>query len=900
MNRKPLDRAPSGDEDRAGSVETVAEGPSTKLEKTFDPSHFEERWYRTWEEEGRFQPVGPAGSPRFVMVIPPPNVTGRLHIGHAFGRTLEDILARWKRMLGYRVLWVPGTDHAGIATQMVIEKELAREGIDRRDLGREKFVARVWEWKREAKDTIQSQIRRLGCSLDWTRERFTLDPDLSAAVRHAFVRLYGEKLIYRGRYVVNWCPRCETAVSDLEVVDRKTQGSLYRIRYDVPGVPSGAVVATTRPETMLGDTALAIHPDDPRTAKFRGKKAVLPIIGRELPVIEDPILVDRQFGTGIVKVTPAHDPNDFASGQRHALPEVVVIGPDGKMTAEAGKYAGLDRFEARNEIIKRLQAENRLVGIDPHEYSPGHCQRCDTIVEPYLSTQWFVKVAPLAERAIRSVAAGEVRFVPELWTKTYFEWMGNIHDWCISRQLWWGHRIPAFTCVNGHVTVADSDPVACETCGSPELEQDPDVLDTWFSSQLWPFSVFGWPKLTQDLKDFYPTDVLVTGYDILFFWVARMIMAGLHFTEKAPFSTVYLHGLVRLSGEKMSKTRGNVVDPLGAIAEFGADALRFTYASSATSGTTVTLERERLSGSRNFATKLWNAARFTLSQLEGKPRAEILPGRNLSLPDRWILSRLSATAHDVNRNLAEFRFDEASQGLYGFLWHELCDGYLEMVKPVLSGREGDDGAREVSRGVLERCLADSLALLHPFMPFLTEEIWEKLTGRPGTLIVSPYPVGDTAFRDAEAETAVERMRALVTRVRNFRGERRVSPTEPVVLSVDPGSAGEVEEIRTLEPLLRHLARLADLRFGPASDGGERDVVAGIPVALSLPAIAAAGNREQTARTLSQLDGEIGDLSAKLQNAAFLGRAPAAIVEKARRRLLELEQRRAVLGGSTSQ
>jgi valyl-tRNA synthetase len=902
MNRDPLDsRSASGDEGRAGSVETVAEGTSTKLEKTFDPSHFEERWYRTWEKEGRFQPVGPPGSPRFVMVIPPPNVTGRLHIGHAFGRTLEDILARWKRMLGYRVLWVPGTDHAGIATQMVIEKELAREGIDRRDLGREKFVARVWAWKRDAKDTIQSQIRRLGCSLDWTRERFTLDEDLSAAVRHAFVRLYHEGLIYRGRYVVNWCPRCETAVSDLEVVHRELDGSLYRIRYDVAGVPSGAVVATTRPETMLGDTALAIHPEDPRTAKLRGKTATLPIVGRELPVIEDPILVDREFGTGIVKVTPAHDANDFAVGKRHGLPEVVVIGPNGRMTAEAGQYAGLDRFEARQEIVKKLQAENRLVGVDPHRHSLGHCQRCDTVIEPYLSTQWFVKIAPLAEPAIRSVEAGEIRFVPELWTKTYFEWMRNIHDWCISRQLWWGHRIPAFTCVNGHVTVADSDPVACETCGSAELEQDPDVLDTWFSSQLWPFSVFGWPKETEDLKDFYPTDVLVTGYDILFFWVARMIMAGIHFTGRAPFSTVNLHGLVRLAGEKMSKTRGNVVDPLVAIEEFGADALRFTYASSATSGTTVTLDRERLSGSRNFATKLWNAARFTLSQLDGKPRAEIIPGRNLSLPDRWILSRLSATAADVNRYLGEFRYDEASQALYGFLWHELCDGYLEMVKPVLSNRGGDDRAREIARGVLERCLADSLALAHPFMPFLTEEIWEKLTGRPGTLIVSPYPAGDPAWRDPAAENAVERMRALVTRVRNFRGERRVSPTEPVLLSVDSRSAGEVEkEIRVLEPLLRHLARLADLRFGPAAEGAERDVVSGLSVALSLPAVEAGANREQIARTLSQLDGEIGDLAAKLQNPAFLEKAPAPVVEKVRRRLVELEQRRAALGSPAPQ
>ena len=882
-----------------GPVETGLEEPSKRLEKTFDPAHFEDRWYRTWEEEGRFQPVGPPGSPRFVMVIPPPNVTGRLHIGHAFGRTLEDVLARWKRMLGYRVLWVPGTDHAGIATQMVIEKELAKEGIDRRQLGREKFVERVWAWKREAKDTIQSQIRRLGCSLDWTRERFTLDPDLSRAVRHAFVQLYREELIYRGRYVVNWCPRCGTAVSDLEVVHKETDGLLYRIRYDVSGVPSGAVVATTRPETMLGDTALAIHPDDPRTAKFRGKVAILPIVGRELPIIEDPILVDKEFGTGIVKVTPAHDANDFASARRHRLPEIVVIGSDGKMTAEAGEYEGLDRFEARQEIVKRLASENRLLGTDAHRFSLGHCQRCDTVIEPYLSTQWFVKVGPLAEPAIRAVETGEVRFVPEMWTKTYFEWMRNIHDWCISRQLWWGHRIPAFTCANGHVNVTEEDPAACETCGSPDLEQDPDVLDTWFSSQLWPFSVFGWPKKTPDLEEFYPTDVLVTGYDILFFWVARMIMAGIHFTGSVPFATVNLHGLVRLAGEKMSKTRGNVVDPLVAIEEFGADALRFTYASSATSGPTVTLDRERLAGSRSFATKLWNAARFTLSQLEGKPRAETLLGRALSLPDRWILSRLSATAADVNRHLGEFRFDEAAQALYGFLWHELCDGYLEMVKPVLSGREGDDDAQEIARAVLERCLADSVALAHPFMPFLTEEIWEKLTGRPGTLIVSPYPEGDPGARDPVAERAVERLRALVTRVRNFRGERRVAPTEPVALSVE-ASPAETGEIRSLEPLLRHLARLSEIRFGPAGDGARRDVVSGVAVGLALPAGTAPTDREGVARRLSQVDQEIGELSAKLQNPAFLERAPAEIVEKTRRRLRELEERRAALGTAASE
>jgi valyl-tRNA synthetase len=885
---------------RSRSQADSGENPR-RLPKTFEPSRFEGTWYELWEREGRFQPAGPANSPRFVMVIPPPNVTGKLHIGHAYGRTIEDILARWMRMRGYRVLWVPGTDHAGIATQMVMERQLARQGIDRRELGREKFIERIWAWKREAKDTIQSQLKKLGCSLDWSRERFTLDPDLSRAVRHAFVRLYREGLIYRGRYVVNWCPRCGTAVSDLEVVHRDVEGTLYRIRYDVPGVPSGAVVATTRPETMLGDTALAIHPQDPRTAKLRGKTGILPIVGRELPVIEDGILVDREFGTGIVKVTPAHDPNDFAAGGRHGLPAVVVIGPDGKMTAEAGDYAGLDRFEARKQVLARLTAENRLVGSEPHKMALGTCQRCETVIEPYLSTQWFVKVAPLAEPAIAAVEHGDVRFAPPGWTKTYYEWMRNIHDWCISRQLWWGHRIPAFTCANGHLTVSETDPKACETCGSEKLEQDPDVLDTWFSSQLWPFSVFGWPEETGDFRQFYPTDTLVTAYDILFFWVARMIMAGLHFTGRAPFSVVHIHGLIRLGGEKMSKTRGNVIDPLEAIAEFGADAVRFTLAAAAGSGPTVSIERGRMAGSRAFATKLWNAARFTLGQIEEKALPASLQGRPKSLPDRWILSRLSAAAEAVNRNLEGFRFDEAAQTIYSFLWHELCDGYLEMVKPQLSASarataDGDEAARETARAVLGRCLSDSLALLHPFMPFVTEEIWEKLTGRPGTLIVSPYPRGDESFRDEAAERVVEAMRALVTRVRNFRIERGFSPTEPVRLAVDPASPdpGLVGELEPLAPLLKHLARLSELSFGPPASEMVRDVTAGLSIGLSVGERAVATDAGRLSRALALLDGEITELSAKLQNSSFLDKAPPAVVEKTRRRLVELEERRAAL------
>jgi valyl-tRNA synthetase len=590
---------------------------------------------------------------------------------------------------------------------------------------------------------------------------------------------------------------------------------------------------------------------------------------------------------------------DYEIGQRHNLEIVNGMNEDGSMHVPGLPYDGMPALEARKRIVEELKAQGLLVKEEPYTHEVGHCDRCHAVIEPLISEQWWLSMAEMRDRSVEASQAGQVRWHPERYERTYLDWLRGLRDWNIGRQLWLGHRVPVYYCANGHTTVSVDTPEKCEECGNAELTQDPDVLDTWFSSQLWPFSVFGWPKMTQDLRDFYPTDVLVTGYDILFFWVARMIMAGLHFMGRKPFSVVPLHGLVRLAGEKMSKTRGNVIDPLVAIAEFGADALRFTYASSATSGTTVTLERERLSGSRNFATKLWNAARFTLAQLDGKPRAEVRPGLAFSPPDRWILSRLSATAADVDRYLNEFRFDEASQALYAFLWHELCDGYLEMVKPVLSGRDGDDGAREIARGVLERCLADSLALLHPFMPFLTEEIWEKLTGRPGTLIVSPYPSGDPAFRDPAAEAAVERMRALVTRVRNFRGERRVSPTEPVVLSVEARSEDEAREIRDLEPLLRHLARLADLRFGPAAEGEARDVVSGVAVGLALPSATAAGNREQSARTLAQLDGEIAELSAKLQNPAFLERAPEPVVAKVRRRLLELEQRRAALGSALS-
>jgi valyl-tRNA synthetase len=879
------------------SLAGVPEGEGgLRLEKRFDPASIERRWYARWEQDGRFAPQGKPGSARFSIVIPPPNVTGKLHIGHALDLTLQDILVRWKRMRGFRTVWVPGTDHAGIATQMVVERELARKGIDRRAIGREAFVEKVWAWKHDSKDSITSQLRRLGCSVDWSRERFTLDPGLSRAVRKVFVELYRDGLIYRGHYVVNWCPRCETAVSDLEVKHSDSPGRLYLIRYDTPGDPRGAVVATTRPETMLGDTALAIHPGNPKTAYLAGQRAILPIVGRELPVIEDDF-VDVAFGTGVVKVTPAHDANDFAAGQRHGLPEVLVIGPDGRMTEAAGEFAGMDRFEARKAIVARLENEKRLVEVREHVHAVGRCQRCDTVIEPYLSTQWFVKIAPLAQPALEALEAGKVAIIPDTWTRGFLEWMRNIHDWCISRQLWWGHRIPAYYCRNGHVTVSEETPDACATCADKNLQQDPDVLDTWFSSQLWPFSVFGWPDKTADLEAFYPTDVLVTGYDILFFWVARMLMAGLRFTKTAPFSVVHLHGLVRdEKGQKMSKSRGNTIDPLEAIDEYGADALRFTLAILDAPGRDIPLARNRMAGYRNFATKIWNATRFALSQSDGSAAVAELGRESRTLPDRWILARAAETAREVNEELEGFRFDGAAQKLYAFVWHDLCDWYLEIVKPVLAGKTGTEAERGISRAVLLSVLRDAVAMLHPFMPFLTEEIWEKLTGNAGTLIVSPFPLGDRVSADAEAVGILELFCALVTRVRNFRTERSAAPTESVELWIDPAD-DRVAGLQQLAASLTSLARLSDLRVEKPPEDAFRDAIAGVDIGLRFAEVGGEEGGARVERQLAELNTEIETLGARLQNGEFLNRAPAAVVEKTRLRLVELEKRRSALGGS---
>lgn len=866
------------------------------LPKTFDPSSFEERQSRRWEEAGSFLPGGRPGDPKFSVVIAPPNVTGKIHIGHALENSLVDAMVRWKRMQGFRTVWVPGTDHAGIATQMVVERALAREGVDRKAIGRDAFVEKVWAWKRESKDSIRHQLERLGCSLDWSRERFTLDEGLSRAVRKVFVDLHRDGLVYRGRYVVNWCPRCGTAVSDLEVNHVETPGKLYFIKYDVEGDDVGAIVATTRPETLLGDTALAIAPNDPRTRRLVGKTATLPILGRRLPVVEDDF-VDREFGSGIVKVTPAHDPNDFAAANRHGLPAVVVIGPDGRMTAEAGPFAGLDRFEARARVLERLWSEQRIVDAQEHVHAVGHCQRCDTVIEPYLSSQWFVRVAPLAGPAVAAVEKGEIRFVPEHWTKTYFEWMRNIHDWCVSRQLWWGHRIPAYYCARDHVTVAEEPPAACGTCGLPDLVQDPDVLDTWFSSQLWPFSVFGWPEATDDLREFYPTDVLVSGFDILFFWDARMIMAGLRLTGAPPFSILHLHGLVRdEKGEKMSKTRGNVIDPLDVIAEFGADAVRFTLLSLASPGRDLPLARSRMAGSRAFMTKVWNATRFVLAQTEATPA----PGRGdpaepLSLLDRAILSRLHETIEAVDRQLGEFRFDLAAASIYEFVWRDFCDRHLEMVKPVLSGKTGSDADRRSIRRVLLACLRDVLALLHPFAPFVTEEIWEAIGGA-GMLATARFPKVDAAIFDPESVGAVRALAEILTRVRNFRSERGAPPTEPAELRIAP-DAPHAAALRELGPILAALGRLSSLAFEPPAADDLRDVVEGVSLGIRFAGREAATDRAGIDRELDKLDDEIRVLAARLRNPDYLEKAPEPVVQKSRQRLFEMEKRRAALAGT---
>jgi valyl-tRNA synthetase len=863
-----------------------------ELAKRYEPAAFEQRIYRMWEEGGYFTPVNDRERPKFSIVIPPPNVTGRLHIGHALVNTLIDIVTRWKRMSGFNTLWLPGTDHAGIATQMVVERKLAAQGISRFELGRDKFVEEVWKWKEQHSTEIKDQLVRLGASADWSRERFTLDEGLSRAVRHVFVKLYDDGLIYRDLAMVNWCPQCRTAISDIEVEFRERNGRLHHIDYPVEGTDRKLTVATTRPETMLGDTGVAVHPDDERYRDLIGKFAILPLVNRRIPIVADPILVDPEFGTGVVKVTPSHDKNDYEAGLRNDLPQLQVIAEDGRMTAAAGaEFEGLDRSAARKKVVAMLEELGSLVKVEEHVHNVGVHGKCDTDIEPMISRQWFVKIEPLARPAIEAVRSGAVQIVPQSWESTYFNWMENIHDWTISRQLWWGHRIPAYHCPNGHTTVAMDDPPACPQCGA-EVTQETDVLDTWFSSGLWPFSTMGWPDETDDYDVFYPTDTLITGFDILFFWVARMIMFGLRFTGRAPFSYVFLNGLVRdEQGQKMSKSKGNVIDPLDIVEEVGADALRFTLAIFA-SGRDIPLGKSRIQGYSAFVNKIWNASRFALMHIDTELKdAGGIDRDELRTVERWILSRLNATTSQVNKALATFRFDEASNALYHFFWHEFCDWYIEMAKPVLLGKHGDQNAQASAKRVLLEVLDRSLRLLHPFMPFVTEEIWQKLGGVEPSIMVAPYPIPEEVLEDSEAERLVGAVKSMITTVRNARAERGFTPKDRFRLYVQ-ASDREATFFRDNAYLLIELARLTEVVVGgepPA--GAQHDVVEGFAIAIEFPEKEISQEQlDRTRREIEKTQAEIEATEARLANEQFIRNAPPQIVQGAQARLAELRAR----------
>jgi valyl-tRNA synthetase len=881
-----------------------------QIDREYQPREVEARWTEAWEAAGLFSARPDSGKPPFSMVIPPPNVTGNLHIGHVLVYTLHDIVARWRRMQGRDVLWLPGTDHAGIATQMVVERELAAQGSSRHELGREAFERRVWEWKDQYSGRIVEALRSLGSSCDWSRERFTLDEGLSRAVRAVFVRLYREGLVHRDRYIVNWCPRCHTAISDLETVYEEVEGRLYTVRY--PGERDGEAdeirVATTRPETMLGDTGVAVHPDDERYAQLVGMSVKVPLTDRVVPVVADDF-VDPAFGTGAVKITPGHDPNDFAAGRRHGLRELLVIDTAGRMTSEAGPaFSGMDRFEAREKALSELKRQGLLVGTEKHDHAVGHCQRCGTMIEPLVSTQWFVKVGQLARPAIEAVESGRTRFVPENWSKTYFEWMRNIHDWCISRQLWWGHRIPAWYCDDcDEVIVSEETPQRCKGCGG-ELRQEEDVLDTWFSSALWPFSTLGWPDETQDLQRYYPTDLLITGHDIIFFWVARMMMMGLKFRDEVPFREVYIHGLVRdAQGQKMSKSKGNTVDPKEVQARYGTDAVRFTMAILAAPGNDIPLAPERMEGYRAFANKLWNACRFVLMKLGDEP-SQSYSAEDLGLVDRWILSRTQTTIRDVEAALEEYRFDRAADLLYHFVWHQFCDWYIEFVKPdVQAVPEGRSTRRaETVRAVLLEVLRDLLRLLHPMIPFITEELWHKLPGADSFLAAESWPCFDGSRIDSAAEQEIELLREVVVKVRNLRAESNIDPSRRIEVLLQAGDDEMGKLFRSQGGLVASLVRADSVRLVEGFEEGliaARGAVGTTQIALPLEGLLdLEAERARLRKEAAKVERELQVRARKLNNASFMEKAPPEVVGKERRlhqelaqRLERLEQHLATLG-----
>ncbi len=871
------------------------------LNKTYEPAAVEDKWYGVWEERGYFFADETRPGPRFSIVIPPPNVTGVLTMGHVLNNTLQDVLVRFKRMDGHVTLWMPGTDHAGIATQNVVEKQLAKEGLSRHDLGREEFEKRVWGWKERYGSTILLQLKKLGSSCDWRRERFTMDPGLSQAVREVFVRLYEKGLIYRGHRIIHWCPRCLTALSDEEAVTTEggETGHLWHIRYPAEDGGAGVVVATTRPETMLGDTGVAVNPEDDRYTDLIGKRVLLPLMDRPIPVVAD-ALVDPAFGTGAVKVTPAHDANDFDMGQRHNLAPLVIMSTDGRINENGGRYEGLDRFEARKQIVADLEARGLLVKAEPYRVPIRRCERCNTVIEPYLSKQWFVRMQPLAEPAIAAVRNGQLRLYPERWVGVYLHWMENIRDWCISRQLWWGHRIPVWYCdACGEHTVARTDPTQCAHCSCAKIRQDPDVLDTWFSSWLWPFSTMGWPEDTPTLRRFYPTDTLITAADIIFFWVARMVMAGYEFMGECPFSEVCFNSIVRdLQGRKMSKSLGNSPDPLDVIANCGADALRFTIVSLAPPGEDVRYAVEKTDLGRHFANKIWNATRFVMMNLEAQPPAlATLDATTLGLPERWILSRLQTVIDDVRTAFGNYRFNDGALALYQFIWHEYCDWYLELSKVA---QYGDDAARKQQvQAVLIHTLEQSLRLLHPFMPFVTEEIWQALPVEKSTdsIMIAPYPKADAARRDVAAEEAVNRLIEAVRGVRNIRSELGIPPNATV--SIHVAADGRGDEVSTLEPYMKALAKVGTvglLAAGERPNGEPSALVEGLgEIFVPLRGVVDPQEvRKRLDKDLAKVEKELSGVDAKLNRPDFIDRAPGDIVEKERAKASALRERQGTL------
>lgn len=870
------------------------------LPKAYEPTEVENAIYQKWESNKCFHADEKSTRQKYCIVIPPPNVTGMLTMGHVLNNTLQDILVRYQRMLGCETMWLPGTDHAGIATQNVVEKALAKEKISRHDLGREKFLERVWTWKEKYGGIILSQLKKLGCSCDWERERFTMDDGLSEAVQRSFVKLYQDGLIYKGKYIINWCPRCRTALSDEEKIPEDTNGNLWYIRYPRKDGKGHVIVATTRPETMLGDTAVAVNPQDERYADLIGKTLVLPFIGREIPVLVDDF-VDKAFGTGAVKITPAHDPNDFEMGRRHNLEQVVVMDEAGVMNEHAGKFAGMDRFDARKAIVEQLEELGLLEKIEDHQLAVGHCERCKTIIEPYLSDQWFVKMRPLAEKAIEAVKNGKLRFTPNRWVGVYLHWMENIRDWCISRQLWWGHRIPAYTCGScRHVMVASSMPDKCDKCGATQgITQDEDVLDTWFSSWLWPFSTMGWPEQTETLRKFYPTDTLVTGPDIIFFWVARMVMAGYYFLDECPFHDVYFTSIVRdMKGRKMSKSLGNSPDPLDIISKYGADALRFTVISLAPVGQDIRFAENKVEIGRNFANKLWNASRFVLMNLEGADAstANALPAPGkLSPVDGWIISRMNYTVEQVRSNLAEgnFRFNDALKCVYEFIWNDFCDWYIEMSKPALFGKEPE--RKPVVLQVLVKCLDTALRILHPFMPFVTEEIWQKLPGNSGFLMQSAFPECDPNYINVPLEQEIGEVMEAVRVIRNLRASANISPAKKLTIRV-------VKNDRLSPAFTNHSAMICSMAgiqsfaiVDSKPSGHLVSLIGSTEVCLDLAGlIDVPVELARVENELGKIEKEMAKISVKLENADFVSKAPPEVVEKIREGIEAYQQQIAKL------